>query len=164
MAVDRRPEATTRTSMRASAGRAAIEEVRQRGQVTFLGVGLAIALLFIGGFAIDLWRVLATRTELAEVADAAAAAGANGVDLAHLRATGQLRLDPGTATAMASANLSRQLTGEGAAVTVTGLDATDETVTVALQGEVPLTLLRIFTLAEPITVAVTAEAVPVRGP
>jgi Flp pilus assembly protein TadG len=136
----------------------------QRGQVTFLGVGLAIGLLMVGGFSVDLWRVLSARRELAEVADAAAAAGANGLDLGHYRRTGELRLDPGLAVALAGENLRQQALDGDRPPRVTRLDADTARVVVELEGEVPLTLLRLFTVGEPITVTVAAEAVPVRGP
>lgn len=135
----------------------------ERGQVTFLGVGLAIGLLVVGGFSVDLWRVLTTRRALSEAADAAAAAGANGVDIAHYRATGELRLDPVLAVALAADNLGEQ----EAMVLLRAaprIDAAPESITVELDGEVALTLLRLVTLAEPIALTVTADAVPVRGP
>ena len=135
----------------------------ERGQVTFLGVGLAIGLLVVGGFSVDLWRVLTTRRALSEAADAAAAAGANGVDIAHYRATGELRLDPVLAVALAADNLGEQ----EAMVLLRAaprIDAAPESITVELDGEVELTLLRLVTVAEPIALTVTADAVPVRGP
>lgn len=135
----------------------------ERGQVTFLGVGLAIGLLMIGGISIDLWRVLAARRALAERADAAAAAGANGIDVARYRNRGELRLDPDRAVAFAADSLRRQV-DVGRPPSVTRLDADADHVVVGLRGEVELTLLRLFTLDEPIAVSVTAEAVPVRGP
>lgn len=136
---------------------------RERGQVTFLGVGLAIGLLVVGGFSVDLWRVLTTRRALSEAADAAAAAGANGVDIPHYRTTGELRLDPGLAVALAAENLGEQ----EAMVLLRAaprIDAAPGSITVELDGEVALTLLRLVTLAEPIALTVTADAVPVRGP
>lgn len=135
----------------------------QRGQVTFLGVGLALALLVVGGFSIDLWRVLATRRALADVADAAAAAGANGLDLPHYRTTGQLRLDPALAVALAADNLDGQERLE-ARRGAPRIHAEPASVRVELDGEVELTLLRLLTLAEPVALTVSADAVPVRGP
>lgn len=135
----------------------------ERGQVTFLGIGLAIGLLVIGGFSIDLWRVLTTRRALSEAADAAAAAGANGIDIPSYRATGELRLDPALAVALALENLGDQeAVGllHGAPRVVAGSGS----ISVELDGEVALTLLRLVTLAEPIALTVTADAVPVRGP
>ena len=135
----------------------------QRGQVTFLGIGLAIGLLMVGGISVDLWRVLTARRALAEVADAAAAAGANAVDVAHYRRSGQLRLDPELAVALAEWSLAGQVHPDGRP-TVTLLDADTDQVTVALERDVELSLLRMFLLDEPIRVGVAAEAVPVRGP
>jgi hypothetical protein len=134
----------------------------ERGQVTFLGLGLALALLAVGGFSVDLWRVLAERRALAEAADAAAAAGANGVDLEWYRSSGELRLDSARALALAAEHLGRHPGAQRGRVT--RLDAGPEEVVVGLETDVELTLLRLFTLGEPVTVAVTAESRPVRGP
>jgi hypothetical protein len=136
---------------------------RQRGQVTFLGVGLAVGLLVLGAVSADLWRVLTARRALAETADAAAAAGANAVDVPHYRLTGEVRLDPGRAVAFAADNLARQH-HPGNPPVVTRLDAGPTRVVVGLADEVPLTLLRLFTREGPIAISVVAEAVPVRGP
>jgi uncharacterized membrane protein len=136
---------------------------RQRGQVTFLGVGLALLLLGTGGFAVDLWRVLLARRALAEAADSAAAAGANAVDRNHYRRTGEVRLAPDLAVAVVLASLAAQpdlpaISGPPR------VEAGTDRVTVELWGEVELTLLRLFARGEPVTVRVTAEAVPIRGP
>lgn len=136
---------------------------REAGQVTYLGLGLAVGLLVVGGFSIDLWRVLTVRRSLAEAADASAAAGANAIDLDRYRTTGELRLDPGLAVAWAEEALAAQADLD-ALRGVSRLEADAEHVAIELEGEVELTLLRIFTLGEPVALAVSAEAVPVRGP
>lgn len=136
---------------------------REAGQVTYLGLGLAVGLLVVGGFSIDLWRVLTVRRSLAEAADASAAAGANAIDLDRYRTTGELRLDPELAVAWAEETLAAQADLD-ALRDVSRLEADAEHVAIELEGEVELTLLRIFTLGEPVALAVSAEAVPVRGP
>ena len=65
----------------------------ERGTITLWVLGLCIALMFLGGLSLDLWRAVAVRRELSSMADTAATAGANGVDEGALRA-GTLQLDP----------------------------------------------------------------------
>ena len=64
----------------------------ESGQITLWVLGLAVALLGLGGISVDLWRVMGERSELAVIADSAAVAGANGVDVDWFRATGEVRL------------------------------------------------------------------------
>ena len=64
----------------------------ERGSITFWVLGLSIAVLFLGGISVDLWRVMSDRRELAAVADSAAAAGASAIDVDHWRDTGEIRL------------------------------------------------------------------------
>lgn len=130
--------------------------------MTFLGAGLAVCLLVVGGFAVDLWRVLVERRHWADVADAAAAAGANGVDVDHYRSTGEVRLDPEQAVALAAQSLAGQPDRDGLRG-APRVAADDTTVVVELDAEVDLTLLRLVALAGPVTVTVSASAVPVRG-
>jgi Flp pilus assembly protein TadG len=136
----------------------------ERGQATFLGVGLAVALLAVGGLSVDLWRVLIARRALAEAADAAAAAGANAVDAAHYRRTGEIRLEPDGATALAAETLAAAGPALVELAPSARVDADTASVFVAVEGEVRLTLLRLVSTDPTITVSVRARAVPVRGP
>lgn len=67
---------------------------REQGSVTLLLLGLGVALLLLGGIALDLWRLLGDRRELSALADAAAIAATSGVDVDHFRETGVVSLDP----------------------------------------------------------------------
>ncbi|MEZ5230254.1 MAG: pilus assembly protein TadG-related protein [Acidimicrobiales bacterium] len=78
------------------------------GQVTLFGVGVVMMLLVVGGVSLDLWRVVAQHRALSEVADAAAAAGSNGIDIAHYRSSGDLALDPVLATSYVEWSVSTQ--------------------------------------------------------
>lgn len=70
----------------------------ERGAVsTFLAV-IALALLMAAGLAIDGGRKVNALREASHIADNAARAGAQGVDLDTLRTTGDLRLLPDQAT------------------------------------------------------------------
>ncbi len=134
---------------------------RQSGQITLLGIGVVVLLLFVGGVSLDLWRVFSERRALAEVADAAAAAGANGVDTAAYRLDGTLQLDQSLATRLALDNVATQT--DVGSLTAVQVDASVEVVVVEVRGEVPLTLLGLFRPAEPFVVVVLAEASPRRG-
>lgn len=134
----------------------------ERGTMTLFGVGLSVMLLFVGGFSLDLWRAHSERRALAEMADAAAAAGANGIDTATYRSTGELVLDPSLAEALAWESLSGQA-DDGSLAGTPQVGATADVIVVQLEGEVEMTLLRALSGGEPFTIVVTAEAVPVRG-
>lgn len=91
---------------------------------TFLAV-IALALLMAGGLAIDGGRKVNALREASHIADNAARAGAQAVDLDTLRTTGDLRLVPSEATDRVEAYLSTlgyiatNVTVNGATVTVT---------------------------------------------
>jgi len=53
-----------------------------------------VALLLVGGIALDLWRLLGDRRDLSSLADAAAIAATSGLDVDGLRETGVTVLDP----------------------------------------------------------------------
>lgn len=104
-------------------------------------LGVAAMFLMLGGLSVDLWQVFSSRRAIVGAADAAAYAGASGIDVAAYRADGSVVLVPAVAEALAVDVLTRQedvgmLTGPPAvAVEATG-------VTVVLEGRVELTLLR----------------------
>lgn len=133
---------------------------RDHGFVTVWILGLCVALLFLGGIGVDLWRAFAARRALAAVADAAAVAGASALDLTQHDAYGRLALDPVQARQRALDNLAAQ--GER----TTGdpeIDVTTERITVTVYGEVPYTLLKVFLADEPFRISVDATASPVRS-
>lgn len=130
------------------------------GGFTVLWVlGLCVIVLFIGGISLDSWRGISERRALSAAAHAAASAGANGIDEDLYRQTGDLRLDPDRAEAIAYDNLARQLDTRS----LTGVDvvASPERITVTIAGTVDLTLLRLLAPdGEPLTITVTADANP----
>lgn len=130
--------------------------------MTLLGIGLSTMLLFVGGFSLDLWRAHSERRALAELADAAAAAGANGIDTAVYRTTGELVLDPALAEQLAWESIGAQA-DQRALVGRPQVAASADVVVVSVEGEVEMTLLRVLSGGEPFTIEVTAEATPVRG-
>lgn len=133
----------------------------ERGSVSIWIIMWMLCLLFIAGFGLDLWRGIAVRRALSEQADAAAAAGANAVDLDVFRDTGEVVVDPRLAEALAVENLSAQGETDLVDDAVVSVDPATQEVTVTLSGTVEFTLVRIFMTGEPpLAVDVTATAAP----
>ncbi|MCP5028952.1 MAG: hypothetical protein GY929_21980 [Actinomycetia bacterium] len=130
-----------------------------RGSVTIVGLGCCLALLLLGGIVIDLWRVLGARRELAAVAEASALGGADGIDPDHLRATGEVILDPTIAELMARRVVAEQAT----ALALKGpprVSVDDHEVTVWLVSSVELGVIRIVLGPGEIEVEVESSARP----
>ncbi len=133
----------------------------ESGSLTLWMLGLSLMLLTLGGLGVDLWRGFAERRALTDIADAAAYAGASGIDEAVFRATGEVRLDPARARGLAARSLAAQsddgaLTGATVSVRRDGA-----AVVVTVTGRVELSLLRLV-VADDLDVAVTSVAHPVR--
>jgi Flp pilus assembly protein TadG len=129
----------------------------ERGTITLWVLGLCISLMFLGGLSLDLWRAVAERRQLSSMADTAATAAANGVDVDALRA-GALRLDPARARAIARASLgedSHSSNLDGIDVEVVG-----NRVTVSLRDHVGFSLLGLFMSGRHFDVQVHASAEP----
>jgi len=129
----------------------------ERGTITLYVLGLCIALMFLGGLSLDLWRAVADRRELSAMADTAATAAANGVDLDALR-TGTLRLDPVRARAIALASLDAD--PHSAALDAVDVAVVGNRVTVSLGDHVRFSLLGIFLGGRHFDVQVHASAQP----
>lgn len=153
---------TAGTRPPAAAGAQGATAAGERGSVTLWLLGLCIVLLFVGGLGLDLWRAFSERRALAGVVDAAAVAGASGLDAAAFRETGELRLDPALAEELAAANLAAQT--DVGALTGATVVATPAHVTVEAAGTVDLTLTRMLLDPAPLTIRVTATAEPHRSP
>ena len=128
-----------------------------RGTVTLWILGLCISLMFLGGLSVDLWRAVADRRELSSMADTAATAAANGVDVEALRA-GTLRLDPARARAIAVASLAENAHAgslDGIVVEIVG-----NRVTVTLRDHVNFSLLGVFMGGRHFDIQVHAAAEP----
>lgn len=134
----------------------------ERGSITLWVLGLSIAILFVGGLSVDLWRVMSDRRELSAVADSAAAAAASALDTDYWRDEGLIRLDPAIAEDLAKRVItSHRVISDLAAPAQISVQADEARV--VLVKRVDLTLLRIFmTGSEPLTIRVasTARAVP----
>ena len=133
----------------------------QHGMITLWILGLTISVMFLGGLGLDLWRAIAVRREVSVMADAAASAGANGLDEDALRG-GALQLDDGQVRRLVAAELSeypgsrRLLDGR---VTVVGAQ-----VSVVLREQVHFSLLGIFMGGGQFTVQASATAEPQEVP
>jgi hypothetical protein len=127
------------------------------GTVTLWVLDSCIALMFLGGLSLDLWRAVAVRREMSAMADAAATAGANGVDESALRA-GVVRLDDTRAR-----GLTVQTLGEyprTPSLDAARIDVGGTRVTVTLRDHVDFSLLGIFMGGDHFDVEVHASAEP----
>lgn len=136
----------------------------ERGSTTLWILALSLLMLMIGGIGLDLWRALADQRALAGMADAAAVAAASGVDVAHYRETGEIRLAEDLATDLGARLIAAQCSSSGvclgngqATIRVTGTTAVVE-----LRRPFQLSLLRLVTppsgLADPLEVRAVARA------
>ena len=133
----------------------------ERGTMTLWVLGLCIAVLFLGGLSLDLWRVIAVRRSLVAMADAGATAGANGLDTGALR-DGRIRLDPSLARGEAGDALRAQ--SGWSHVDAAVVEVADTRVTVTLRARVDFTLLGIFVHGDPVEVQASSSAAPREEP
>ncbi|MEM9130827.1 MAG: hypothetical protein AAGE88_00695 [Actinomycetota bacterium] len=137
------------------------ERARERGSVSLWVLYWSLSVLFIAGFGLDLWRGVGIRRGLMEQAEAAAAAGANGVDTDVFRTTGEVVVDPALADALARQTLAAQGEADLIDTIVVSVDPTTQEVSVELTAEVPFTLVQVFLSGEaPLDVGVSASAAP----
>lgn len=138
------------------------EDGGEGGAVTVWLLGLAVAVLFLGGLSVDLWRVAAERRELAGVVDGAAVAGASVIDEAAFRSSGRVRLDVQGAADAACTYLRVHADPPAGCG---GVEATPAAVRVEAERHVPLTLLRALAPGlEPIRLRVSATVEPRSSP
>lgn len=122
----------------------------ERGSITAFVAVVAVALVMVAGMAYDGGQVIHAHNAARNDAEQAARAGAQRIDVTHLRLTNEPRLDPAEAESSALAYLAQ--VGSTGTVTVSGADIT---VTVTRRQE-----LRILPGADrTITVSETATAV-----
>ena len=129
----------------------------EQGMITLWVLGLAVAVLFLGGIGLDFWRAIAVRREVSVMADAAATAGANGLDEPALR-TGRLELDEARVRQLVAAELAeypRSSKLRSGTVMVGGGQ-----VEVTLREDVHFSLLGIFMGRGQFTVQARAVAEP----
>jgi Flp pilus assembly protein TadG len=127
----------------------------EQGSVLITGLLLAVALLMVIGFAVDVGHDFLVKRQLASIADDAALSGSQAIDLPALH-QGHLQLDPGQARteALRTVNANPSVTGQASAST--------GAVTVTVSRRVPTILLGLVGL-NTLTVTAHATAAP-RGP
>lgn len=123
----------------------------EQGAVSTFVAVIALALLMAAGLAIDGGRKINALREASDLADNAARAGAQAVDLNTLRNTGEVRLDPNQAEQEARAYLAA-LGHTAQAITVSG-----DTINVTID----LTVDPVLLPTGPITVTATETATAV---
>jgi Flp pilus assembly protein TadG len=136
--------------------RAAVSRSRDdSGQITPFAVILTLAVLLMAGLVLDGGNALSAKTRALDIAQAAARAGAQQLDLTAYRTTTTIRLDPAKATTAARAWLA----AAGAEGTAT---ATTATVTVTVASTTDTQLLNLAGIRE-LHVTATATATAVHG-
>jgi Flp pilus assembly protein TadG len=111
----------------------------QRGSATVFLLGFVAVLMVGAGLVVDGGLALNKRSQLTDDAEQAARSGANAIDIASLRNSGVLRVDPDQATAIATDFLSqRGYTNISVVVTgnevTTSAQATVDTAILSLVG------------------------------
>jgi hypothetical protein len=129
----------------------------EHGMITLWVLGLAVAVLFLGGIGLDFWRAIAVRRQVSVMADAAATAGANGLDEVSLRG-GELQLDEARVRQLVASELAEY--PEARKLRVTNVNVTGEQVVVTLSEDVHFSLLGIFMGGGHFTVQARAVAEP----
>ncbi|GAA4442467.1 pilus assembly protein TadG-related protein [Phytohabitans houttuyneae] len=128
-----------------------VELSRDSGQISGGIAGTVLLVLLLAGLLTDPAAAIAARVRLFDIAQAAARAGADHIDIELLRSTGTVVLDPQAARRAATTFLAD--TGTNGAVT-----ATETQVTVTIAANQPTILLTLVGIdALPITVTATAE-------
>lgn len=127
-----------------------------RGSGSVWAIGIVAVVALLAGAVLDGGNAMAARVQALDIAQQAARAGANQLDLAALRNQGVIRLDPGAAQTAAQAFLHQA----GATGTAT---ATAAQVSVTVTRAEPTLMLQAIGV-DAIDMTATATAVPQTGP
>jgi Flp pilus assembly protein TadG len=122
----------------------------ERGAVLIAGLLLALSLLMVIGAAVDLGQAFIVRRDLVSLADEAALAGSQALDV-EARHAGRLALDPSNAQASALAAIGEPVRAQAT--------ATEQSVSVRVERQFPTVLLRLVGVRT-LTVAARATAEP----
>lgn len=133
------------------------------GFLTIWLLGLCFLLLALGGVSLDLWHVFAARQELAGIADAAALAGASGLDQAAARG-GTVVLDQPDAERLAALSVAAQPDRSALVSWRLSVSPDGQEVTVVADGRASLTLLRLLSGQAGVTFHVSSSAAVHRAP
>jgi uncharacterized membrane protein len=124
----------------------------ERGSVAITGILLAMVLVMLIGTGVDIGRAFIIRRDLTALADDAALAGSQQVDVNAWR-QGTLALDPQTAEQAADEQLAAEPGVTGSAT------AEPTEITVVATERFPTIMLRLVGMSE-LTVSASATAVP----
>jgi Flp pilus assembly protein TadG len=127
-----------------------------RGSASVWAIGIVAVVGLLAGAVLDGGNAMAARVQALDVAQQAARAGANQLNLGALRNQGVIRLDPAAAQATAIAYL-RQAGATGTAT------ATPAQITVTVTRSHPTLVLHAIGV-DSIAMTATATAVPRTGP
>jgi Flp pilus assembly protein TadG len=127
-----------------------------RGSATAWAIGIVAVVALLAGAVLDGGNAMAARVQALDIAQQAARAGANQLDLGALRERGVIRLDPAAAQAAAATFLAQS----GATGTAR---ATATEVTVTVTRSQPTLMLQAVGV-DAISMTATATAVPQTGP
>lgn len=130
--------------------------------MTIFGIGLVLMILTIGGVSLDLWRAVAAYRALAEVADAAAAAGSNGIDVERYRRTGDVVLAPELARSLGGQSVAAQ-DRPGSFVDASMPRVEPDRLTVLVRGRVDFSLLSLIAPGDGLDITVESHASPRRS-
>jgi len=164
---DRRPGVPTATWARPLSRRlpsllarraSAVLRTGERGAATTFLVLAAPLLLLLGGLVHDGGQAINARAAAADDAEQAARSGADAVDVATLRATGQVVLDAAAASAAAATYCARRGYGGGDCSVAAGPDL----VTVTTRARVPSAVLSLVGV-DGFSVEASAQAGPAVG-
>lgn len=127
----------------------------ENGVITVFVVGLTLALMLVAGLVYDGGRILAARRQAHDLADNAARAAAQAINVDALRSRAAAIVDPLAAQGAAESYLAG--TGHEGAVSVTA-----DRVQVTVSITTPLALLQLAGISER-TITATGDARIVRG-
>lgn len=128
---------------------------REEGSVSVFVIALVVVLMVVAGLVVDGGRAVNARSAAMDVAEQAARSGANQVDLAAMRDSGVVRIDPAAGRAAALDHL----VAAGYAADRATVRADDEQVQVTVRDDVPTALLSlIFIRSFPVEGTATARA------
>lgn len=105
----------------------------ERGSAMVFVLGMAVTMLVCAGLVLDGGNALNARMRLADNVEQAARAGAQQIDVNHLRTTGQVRLEPAAAEARARSFISTfnypdvSVSVQDGQITVRAADSVDTT-------------------------------------
>lgn len=105
----------------------------ERGSAMVFVLGMAVTMLVCAGLVLDGGNALNARMRLADNVEQAARAGAQQIDVDHLRTTGQVRLEPGAAETRARSFISTfnypdvSVTVQDGQITVRAADSVETT-------------------------------------